>query len=349
MKYRYLGKSGMPVSRLCLGTMTFGNRELGCDEAESARIVRYFYDHGGNFIDTADTYQKGGSETVLGQALQQIKRDDLVLATKCFFPTGIYPTAKGLSRKHIMEACEGSLKRLNTDYIDLYQIHGPDPVTDCEETCRALDDLVRQGKVRYLGCSNLYAWQIIKMNSVCDRLNLHRFSSGQYLYNLVIRDIEREIMPACEDQGMGVICWSPLAGGVLTGKFARSSAPEPGPSISYRTRTEFQRFWNERAFDVLDKVRILAERSNLTPSHIAIGWILKKQKVTSVIFGVRNLDQLKQNMELGTWDMPDDMVEELNQLALFDAGYPFFWIDEWTRKLFPLDKRHLEGQFDPKT
>ncbi len=329
----------MSVSRLCLGTMTFGNTGFGCDEAESARIVRYFYDQGGNFIDTADTYQKGVSETIVGQALRQIKRDDIVLATKCYFPMGPRPTAKGLSRKHIMEACENSLKRLSTDYIDLYQMHGPDPVTAYEETCRALDDLVRQGKVRYLGCSNFYAWQVVKINSVCDRWSLHRLSSGQYLYNLCIRDIEREIIPACVDQGMGILCWSPLAGGVLTGKFARSPAPKPGSSISCRTPTEFRQFWNEGTFDILDKVRVLAEESHTTPIQIAMGWILKNKDITSVIFGVKNLDQLKQNMEMGTWDMPDQMVAELSRVVPVPAGYPSFWIQEWSDKLFPPEEK----------
>ena len=335
MKYRYLGKTGLPVSRVCLGTLTFGNKDYGCDEAESAKIVRHFYENGGNLIDTADVYRNGVSESFLGKALQPLNRDDIVLATKCYFPMGTSPTAKGLSRKHIIEACESSLKRLQTDYIDLYQIHGPDPVAAYEETCRALDDLVRQGKVRYIGCSNLYAWQIVRMNSVCDRLNLNRFVCGQYLYNLVIRDIEREIIPASVDEGMGIICWSPLAAGVLAGKFARAQTPEPGPAISFRNETEFGRFWNERTFDILDKVKVLAEQSNVTPARMAMGWILKKPAITSIIFGVKNLDQLKQNMELGTWDMPDEMEVELSKIAAFDAGYPFFWINEWKSQLFP--------------
>ena len=168
MKYRYLGKTGLPVSRVCLGTLTFGNKDYGCDEAESAKIVRHFYENGGNLIDTADVYRNGVSESFLGKALQPLNRDDIVLATKCYFPMGISPTAKGLSRKHIIEACESSLKRLQTDYIDLYQIHGPDPVAAYEETCRALDDLVRQGKVRYIGLQQFVCLANSK-NELCMR------------------------------------------------------------------------------------------------------------------------------------------------------------------------------------
>ena len=336
MKYRYLGKTGMAVSRVCLGTLTFGSKQYGCDEAESAKIVRTFYDSGGTFIDTADTYQGGLSETFLGIALQQINRSDIVLATKCYFPMGTQPTAKGLSRKHIIEACEASLKRLETDYIDLYQIHGPDPVAAYEDTCRALDDLVRQGKVRYIGCSNLYAWQLVKMNSVCHRLNLNRLACGQYLYNLVIRDIEREIIPACINEGMGIICWSPLAAGFLTGKFTRGKAPEPGPNISYRPQMEFERFWNQRTFDIVEKMQVIADQSGVSTVQIAMGWILKKQGITSVIFGAKNLDQLTQNMEVGSWEMPDDMEAELDKISSFDPGYPFFWVNHWENELFPL-------------
>lgn len=349
MKYRYLGKTGLPVSRVCLGTLTFGSEKFGCDEAESARMVRTFYDQGGNFFDTADAYHQGASETMLGQAIQQLPRNDLVIATKCFFPMGTQPTAKGLSRKHIMEACESSLMRLKTDYIDLYQIHGPDPFADYEDSCRALDDLVRQGKVRYIGCSNLYAWQVMKMNAACDRLNLNRLACGQYLYNLVVRDIEREIIPACMNEGMGVICWSPLASGVLTGKFTRSKVPDPGPAISFRVEVEFERFWNERTFDIMEKVQVIADQSQVSPAQMAMGWILKKQGITSVIFGAKNLEQLDQNMAAGSWEMPDDMETELDKIASFDEGYPSFWVNRWKNEFFSVNERHDEFESDPNS
>ena len=219
MKYRYLGNSGLAVSRVCLGTMTFGNNDWGCDLETSKSIVDAFIDAGGNFIDTADLYSAGESEVILGKALKGKDLTKLVIASKCWFPVDDTPNGRGLSRKHIMEACEASLKRMDIDCIDLYQIHGPDPYTPMEETMRALDDLITAGKVRYVGCSNLWAWQIMKANGIAALRGYEKFISGQYLYNLVRRDIETEILPACVDQGMGILCWSPLAAGFLTGKY----------------------------------------------------------------------------------------------------------------------------------
>ena len=273
----------------------------------------------------------------------------LLLPPNAIFRWGLGRRRRDSLEKHIIEACEGSLKRLQTDYIDLYQIHGPDPLADYEDSCRALDDLVRQGKVRYIGCSNLYAWQVMKMNAVCDRLNLNRLACGQYLYNLVVRDIEREIIPACMNESMGIICWSPLASGVLTGKFTRSKAPEPGPAISYRLQTEFERFWNERTFDIMEKVQVIADQSGVSPAQMAMGWILKKQGITSVIFGAKNLDQLDQNMEAGSWEMSDDMETALDKIASFDAGYPFFWVNQWETEFFSVNERHCEVESDPNS
>ena len=225
MKYRYLGNSGLLVSRLCLGTMTFGMKDWGCDRETAVAITHKFLDAGGNFIDTADMYSQGVSEEMLGEAIGGLDRDDLVLATKCWFRMRPSPNAKGLSRKHILEAVEASLRRLGTDYLDLYQVHGPDPFTPMEETMRTLDDLVRGGKVRYIGCSNYYGWQIAKAQGIADRRQLTRFVSGQHMYNLLRRDIEREVLPACADAGMGMLCWSPLGGGMLTGKYRRQPDP----------------------------------------------------------------------------------------------------------------------------
>lgn len=219
MKYRYLGNSGLAVSRLCLGTMTFGNEAWGCDLEASKSIVEAFLDAGGNFIDTADLYSKGESEVILGKALKGKDLNQLVIASKCWFPMDESPNGRGLSRKHIVQACEASLKRMGLEHMDLYQIHGPDPYTPVEETMRALDDLITSGKVRYVGCSNLYAWQLVKANAAAEMRGFEKFVSGQYLYNLVRRDIETEILPACVDQGMGILCWSPLAAGLLTGKY----------------------------------------------------------------------------------------------------------------------------------
>ena len=186
MKYRYVGNTGLAVSRVCLGTMTFGTEGWGCDEKTSIALVRTFVEAGGNFIDTADLYSSGTSEEYTGKALKDFNRTDIVLATKCWFRTADTPNARGLSRKHIMEACEASLRRLDTDFIDLYQLHGPDPYTPVEETMRAMDDLVRQGKVRYIGCSNLYAWQFVKANAAAQLMGTERLVCGQYLYNLIL-------------------------------------------------------------------------------------------------------------------------------------------------------------------
>jgi aryl-alcohol dehydrogenase-like predicted oxidoreductase len=196
MKYRYLGDSGLLVSRISLGTMTFGTPDWGCDEKESHEIIQAYLDAGGNFIDTADVYAGGKSEEIIGTFMPQIKRDEVVIASKCFFPMGGFPNAQGLSRKHIIASCDNSLKRLKTDYIDLYYIHGPDPISSMEETMRAMDDLVRQGKVLYLGCSNLFGWQIAKAAGIAARMNLETLVAGQYLYNLINREPEREIIPA---------------------------------------------------------------------------------------------------------------------------------------------------------
>ena len=254
MKFRYLGDSGLLVSRVCLGTMTFGMEGWGCDRATAVAITNKFIEAGGNFIDTADMYSQGVSEEMVGEAIQGHSRDDLVLATKCWFRMRPSPNAKGLSRKHILSAVDDSLRRLRTDYIDLYQMHGPDPFTPLEESMRAADDLVRSGKVRYLGCSNFFGWQMVKANAVADRLGFTRLISGQHMYNLLRRDIEREILGACADQGMGMLCWSPLAGcspASTTKKLAptnsrasvcepRSTSPDIGTIIAFALSKKWQ-------------------------------------------------------------------------------------------------------------
>jgi aryl-alcohol dehydrogenase-like predicted oxidoreductase len=315
------------VSRVCLGAMTFGNSEWGCDRKTSIELTEQFLDGGGNFIDTADMYSQGKSESILGEALKGKPRDDIVLATKCFFRMDSTPNAKGLSRKHIMEACEASLKRLQTDFIDLYQIHGPDPYTPLEETMRALDDLVRQGKVRYVGCSNLHAWQVLKANGIAKLMNLEPLICGQYQYNLIIRDVEREILPACEDQGMGFICWSPLAAGMLTGKYKRSDKPEEGTRIAITAQFTMPRFWHDRGFTIIEAVKKAAGDTGKTPAQIALSWLLHDRRVTSVIIGARKAAQLDENLEMGDWDIPEELRKGLEESAVFDHGYPQSWMD----------------------
>jgi aryl-alcohol dehydrogenase-like predicted oxidoreductase len=327
MKYRYVGRSGLLVSRVCLGTMTFGNREWGCDEKTSIELTRLFIDAGGNFIDTADLYSAGESETILGKAVRGLNRSDLVLATKCWFRTAKTPNAKGLSRKHIIEACEASLKRLGTDCIDLYQIHGPDPHTPLEETLRTLTDLVRQGKVRYIGCSNLYAWQVLKANGVSALLGLEKLCCGQFLYNLVVRDVEREILPACADQGMGFICWSPLAAGMLSGKYKKADKPEEGTRMALTAQHNVPQYWNERGFRAAEEVSRVATESGKSPTQVALAWLLHDRRVTSVIVGAREPRQVRENLGAGDWDLPDELWARLDQAAHYDLGYPKSWMN----------------------
>lgn len=327
MKYRYVGNTGLLVSRVCLGTMTFGMEKWGCDKETSIKLTDMFINEGGNFIDTADRYSFGIAESIVGEALREKKRDDIVLATKCFLRMDDKPNARGLSRKYIISACEASLKRLGTDYIDLYQMHGPDPRTPMEESLKAFDDLVRQGKVRYIGCSNFFSWQILKANGISGHLNLEKFSCAQHLYNLIVRDVEREILPACIDQGMGFICWSPLAGGLLTGKYKRADKPEEGTRLFINAEYEVPLFWYERAFSIAEEVSLIADKTGKTCAQIALSWLLRNKHVTSVIIGVRTIDQLKDNLTPGEWDLPEDYWKQLDVKAHFDHGYPRRWMD----------------------
>jgi aryl-alcohol dehydrogenase-like predicted oxidoreductase len=313
MKYRYLGNSGLLVSRISLGTMTFGTPDWGCDENQSHAIIKSYLDAGGNFIDTADVYAGGKSEEIIGTFMPQIKRDEVVIASKCYFPMGTFPNAQGVSRKHVIAACEGSLKRMQTDYIDLYYIHGPDPISPMEETMRALDDLVRQGKVRYLGCSNLFGWQIAKAAGVASRLNLEPLVAGQYLYNLINREPEREIIPAAADHGVGLTCYSPLGAGLLTGKYKGMREPAEGTRHSFRTQVDGPRFWHPRGFKTAEILADVSAGCDIPMAKLAVAWPLKRRFVASVIIGVKNVDQLTANLELGDWDMPDDIWQTLEE------------------------------------
>ena len=334
MKYRYLGSSGLLVSRVCLGTMTYGMKDWGCDREIAARITRRFIEAGGNFFDTADCYSNGLSEKILGEALREHTRDDIVLATKCYSRMRGTPNARGLSRKHVIEACHASLKRLGTDYIDLYQLHGPDPYTPLEETMRSLDDLVRNGLVRYIGCSNLFAWQFVKANGISARLNLHRFCSGQYMYNVIQRDIEREILPACADEGMGLICWSPLASGFLAGKYRRGERPEEGSRIAYRANIDMPRYWHEDGFKIADEIVAVAKQRGKTPAQVALAWLLHDARVTAVIIGARTVEQLQDNVVVGDWELPPEEHRRLRDLVPFRHGYPREWIDPVQQGMF---------------
>jgi aryl-alcohol dehydrogenase-like predicted oxidoreductase len=301
--------------------MTFGTPDWGCDEKESHEIIKTYLDAGGNFIDTADVYAGGKSEEIIGMFMPQIKRDEVVIASKCFFPMGSFPNAQGLSRKHIIASCENSLKRMKTDYIDLYYIHGPDPISSMEETMRALDDLVRQGKVLYLGCSNLFGWQIAKAAGVAARMNLETLVAGQYLYNLINREPEREIIPASVDHGLGLICYSPLGAGLLTGKYKGMTEPAAGTRHAYRTQIDGSRFWHPRGFKAAEILEKVSTESDVSMAKLAVAWPLKRKFVTSVIIGVKNTDQLKANLELGDWDMPDEIFQTLEEKTRPEEDY----------------------------
>jgi len=327
MKYRYLGNSGLLVSRVCLGTMTFGMKGWGCDENASIAITRKFIEAGGNFIDTADMYSAGISEEILGKAIQEHSRDDLVIASKCWFRTNPSPNAKGLSRKHILEAVDASLRRLGTDFLDLYQLHGFDPFTPLEETLRALDDLVRSGKVRYIGCSNFFGWQIAKANGMAERLGLSRVIAAQHMYNLLRRDIEREILPACADQGLGMLCWSPLAGGLLAGKYDKDAGPKKGSRVEQRANIDLPRYWNDDSFRMIDEVKAVAEELGKPAAQIALAWPLGDRRVSAIIVGTRSEEQLASSLEVADWDLPAEHYERLFQAVPFDHGYPQDWIE----------------------
>jgi aryl-alcohol dehydrogenase-like predicted oxidoreductase len=289
MEYVRLGNAGVRVSRVCLGTMTFGRE---ADEAMSFQIMDRYVELGGNFFDTADAYSAGASEEIVGRWLKQRgARRDIVLGTKVQSSMGPGPNDGGLSRLHIQQGVEDSLSRLQTDVIDLYQIHRWDPGAPVEETIRALDDLVRAGKVRYIGCSNLTAWQLSKFLYLADRAGLTRFISLQPIYNALNRGIEREILPLCADAGLGVIPYNPLAGGMLTGKYVRGEQLPSGARLGAFS-AYYDRYYTDTSFDVVEAFVAQAQERGVTPAQLALAWVLGEPRITSAIMGARNLEQL---------------------------------------------------------
>lgn len=318
MKYRYLGSSGLLVSRISLGTMTFGAAPWGCDEAEAHRILQAYVDAGGNFIDAADVYAGGKSEEIIGTFLPRVPREQIILASKVYFPVGSGPNSFGLSRKRILASCEASLRRLRTEYLDVYYIHGPDPITPYEETLRALDDLVRLGKVRYLGCSNVFAWQMVKASVIARDRGLTGFAAGQFLYNLIHREPERELLPAAADQGIGLVAYAPLGAGLLTGKYAGMTAPPKDSRFEFRKAIDGGRFWHPRGLEVARALEAVSQSVGAPMAKLALAWPLRRKAVSAVVVGVKSADQLKGNLEAGDWDMPEDawkMLEERTRPA----------------------------------
>ena len=331
MRIRALGRSGLRVSELCLGTMTFGMPGWGCDEAESLRIVDRFLDAGGNFIDTADTYAGTVSEEICGKAARG-RRTELVLATKCTMPVGSGPNAKGSSRKHIRESCDASLRRLGTDYIDLYQVHCEDLGTPLDETIEALDDLVRAGKVLYVGASNYRAYRLMKALGLSDRHGWARFISFQPQYNLIVRTIEREHFALAREEGVALITWSPLAAGMLTGKVTRDSKP-PDSRLATRDMAFYKFYFTERAHRIVDVLRECATEAGCTPAQLAIAWQLAKPEVTSVILGARSVAQLDDTLASTAVTVPLAIEKRLDDASAIPPEYPNGFIDTIQRWL----------------
>jgi aryl-alcohol dehydrogenase-like predicted oxidoreductase len=334
MKFRQLADTGVFVSELCLGAMTFGGRGQqwqvigGLDQSEVDAIVHRAIDAGINFIDTADVYSAGESETLLGRALGA-RRQDVVLATKVRGRMGKGVNQVGLSRLHITEALEGSLKRLGTDYVDLYQIHRFDPLTNLEDTLRALDDLVHAGKVRYIGCSNLAAWQLMKALAISREQHVERFRCTQSYYSLAGRELEREMIPLLKDQGLGLLVWSPLAGGFLSGKFTRQS----GDETARRAAFDFPPVNKEKAFDILDVLSAVSRRHGVSVAQVALAWVLAQDSVTSVIIGARKLTQLEDNLKSSDLALSADDLKALDDVSRLTPEYP-----EWMSRL-PSDRK----------
>ena len=342
MKYRLLADTGVFVSELCLGAMTFGGQGQmwevigGLDQSSTDAIVGRALDAGINFIDTADVYSAGESETQVGKALAG-KRNQVVLATKVRGRMGKGPNDVGLSRLHIMEAAEASLKRLNTDYIDLYQIHRFDSLTNIEDTLRALDDLVRSGKVRYIGCSNLAAWQLMKALAISRAEGLERFKCTQSYYSLAGRELEREMIPLLLDQGVGLLVWSPLAGGFLSGKFTRGGTDAAGR----RAKFDFPPIDKEQAYDIVDSMRPIAAAHSATVPQVALAWLLAQPAVSSIIIGARKPEQLDDNLKSVELALSPDELKALSEASRLKVEYPV-WMDNLPSDRRPGEERRFE-------
>lgn len=331
MEYRKLGSSGLDVSSLCLGTMTFGEADensfmhkVGCDEETSFTIMNRALERGINFLDTADVYgQDGLTERVIGRWFARDgRRDEVVLATKFRFRMGKGANGTGASRHRIVRTVEDSLRRLQTDRIDLYQIHMQDIDTPEEETLRALDDLVRAGKVLYIGCSNYAAYRMVQSRWVSDARGLEHFVSAQLQYSMVARDIEREHVPVCREYGMGILPWSPLAGGFLSGKYRRDQKPPAGSRLE-QWKDRFGRFDTERNWDIVETLCAVAREVSAEPAQVALAWLLGQPCVTSVIFGARSLEQLESNLAAAELELPKEARTRLDEVSAPDFGYPY--------------------------
>ena len=326
MKYKTLGNTGLFVSELCLGTMTFGGQgvwaNMGNVQQDDAQaLIARALDHGVNFIDTADIYSNGASEQIVGQSLKNlgVRREDVVIATKVFGPVGPGPNDQGNSRGHILDSVKASLKRLQIDHIDLYQLHGADTVTPIEESLAALDTLVRQGLVRYIGVSNWPAWQMARALGHSERLNLAKIVTTQNYYTLAGRDLEREIVPLITAEKLGLLVWSPLAGGLLSGKFGRDKQPEEG---SRRKTFDFPPVATDRAYQVIDAMETIAADKGVSVAQIALAWLLHQSHVTSVIVGAKRIAQLDENVGATEVQLSAGEIASLNEVSEIAKEYP---------------------------
>lgn len=330
MKYNLFGNTGLKVSELCLGAMTFGGRGMWTaigtlPQDQVNELVKMSIEGGINFIDTANIYSEGLSEQMTGNAIRELglKRDDLVIATKVRGKMGEGPNDSGLSRKHILQQADESLTRLQMDYIDLYQIHGFDALTPLEETLEALDALVKSGKVRYVLCSNLAAWQIMKALGISAREHLNKFVSLQAYYTIAGRDLERELVPMLLDQKMGLMVWSPLAGGLLSGKYSRDQETKEGRRVSF----DFPPIDKEKAFDIVEVMQQVADQKAVSVAQIALAWLLHQPVVTTIIIGATKQHQLTDNLAAVQVKLSADELKKLDAVSAIAAEYPGWMLE----------------------
>jgi aryl-alcohol dehydrogenase-like predicted oxidoreductase len=328
MNYRFLGKTGMKVSELCLGAMTFGRES---SKELSFQMLDRFVEAGGNFIDTANVYSRGVSEEIVGRWLKDKPRDDFIIATKVRGAMGEGPNEVGLSRKHILSAVEASLRRLGTDYVDLYQVHGWDSATPLEETLSTLDSLVKSGKVRYIGASNYSGWQLQKAIDLSHQMGWESFVCLQPLYNLLDRATEWELIPVCQNEGLGLIAWSPLRGGWLSGKFRRGmTAPPDDTRIKTAEEHGWSEAWstynNERTWNIIDELLAVAGEIGKTPAQVALNWVLHRPGVTAPIVGARRMEHLEDNLGAAGWSLSDELMARLNEVTQPQLPYPYWFI-----------------------
>jgi aryl-alcohol dehydrogenase-like predicted oxidoreductase len=339
MNYNELGKTGVLVSELCLGTMTFGGKgywqaigQLPQDEVN--QLVKTSLDSGINFIDTANAYSEGLSETLLGESLKQlgVSHQQVVIATKVRIRMGPGANQVGLSRLHIMDSVDDSLKRLQLSHIDLLYIHGVDPVTPIEETMRGLEDVVRSGKVRYIGISNHPAWMVVKANSYAERMGWTKFVASQNYYSIAGRDLEREIVPMALSENIGIMPWSPMAGGFLSGKYTRNNAVAGN---SRRDSFDFPPVNKEKAYDIIDVMEGIAKQHDVSVATVALNWVIKQPGITSTIIGAKTLEQLNQNIRATTLELTTEELKQLNEASALTSEYPGWMVNRQTQGRWP--------------